>query len=156
MELKKVQVDGEKYKLPAEEAEIQKLIKRGLSLDGRIRELSGELEGIKKRLTEIGENRRDGQTTVKLEAVGGAGCKITFRESLETGDGVELLKKDLGDLWGRFFDRKETFKATKELKRFLEGETSYGIDDPDPVKERIWEHVQRKTIKANVKLMPAP
>lgn len=153
--LKRTQVHGEAYRLPEEEVTVQKLIKKGLTLDRNIRELSGKLEEIKRQLTDIAESRREGKTTVVLDAVSGESAKVTFRERYEPDDAADELKGELGSLWGRFFEPKTGFKATKDLKQFLEGEHAFGLENPEPIKELIYQHVKKKTTKPNVKLSTA-
>lgn len=152
--LKKTQVDGEKYLLPDEEVEVQKLIKKGLTLERRIKTLADELGDIKGRLTEIAEARRGDNTTVKLTGISGESL-VTFRESYEAGPDVEDIGQDLGTLFGRFFEKKVKFKTTKELKQFMNGGADFGFEDPDAVRGLIERHVTLKTIKPNVKLTAA-
>ena len=153
--MKRTQVDGKQYQLPEEDIEIQKLVKRGLSIDGRIREMKAELDGIKDRLTEIARQRREGRTTVSLNGVSGTGV-ITFRESWEPSPSISEISGDLGkDLFNRFFTKQESFKTTKDLKEFLEGKHAYGLSDPEEVKGLILKYVTKKETKPNVKLKSA-
>lgn len=152
-ELKTTQVDGKKYELTPEEIEIEKLIRKALAMDARIRQQKAELENVKQRLTEIGEGRRDGQTTVNLKGVSGESL-ITFRESWESTGNPEELRRELGDMFTRFFTRKEEYKTGKDLKQFMEGGSDFGFTDAAKVRELIGQHVAKKTLKPNVKLSP--
>ncbi len=60
--LKRTRVDGKKYELPAEDVEIQKLVKKGLSLSGRISALTAELDAVKLRLAEMARGQNHGLT----------------------------------------------------------------------------------------------
>lgn len=154
MPLKKTQVKGEKHLLPEEEVEVEKLIRKGLRLDQKVREAKAELEAVKARLTEIATERRDGQTTVKLTGVSGQ-VVTTFRETWEPGDGIEDVSRPLGDLFTRFFKREVKWKAEKDLKAFMAGEQSFGLDDPDGIRDQIRERCKLKIVKPNVKLVAA-
>ncbi|CCK79438.1 hypothetical protein [Desulfobacula toluolica] len=150
--LKRTQVQGKKYDLPAEEVEIQKLVKKGLSLDAKLKKIKQELETVKKESISIAERRREGTTTVQLKAVSGSST-ITFRETYVCDDQVEEISQEVGSLFDRFFTKKIDFKTSKDLKKFLEGEHAYGLKDPEPVKKLILTHVKKKTTKPNVKIV---
>lgn len=151
--LKRTQVKGERYDLPAEEVEIEKLIQKGLSLEKRAKDLKQEIEEVKGRLTEIAIARRQNTTTVNLKAISGE-VLITFRESYVCGADVEDLQLELKDLFPRFFAKKVEFSVTKELTKFLESGHALGLPDPDPIKEKILAHLSKKEIKPNVKIIP--
>ncbi len=151
--LKRTQIQGKKYDLPAEEVEIQKLVKKGLGLDAKLKTVKNELDAVKNELISIAERRREGTTTVKLQAVTGDST-ITFRETYICDDQVEEISQELGSLFDRFFTKKIDFKTSTDLKKFLDGEHAYGIDDPEPMKNLILAHVIKKTTKPNVKLTP--
>ncbi len=152
-DLKVTQVDGKKYELPAEEVEIEKLIRRALTLDTRMREHKEELEKVKQSLTKIAESRRDGQTTVKLKAISGESV-VTFRESWECPHNPEPLQRDLGNLFDRFFFLHTEYKTGKDLKQFMEGGNDFGFSDPAGLRSRLALYVEKKTVKPNVKLVP--
>jgi len=151
--LKRTQVEGKKYDLPVEEINIQKLIKKGISLEEKINGLKQEFEAVKAELITIAERRREGSTTVTLKAVSGAST-VTFRESYVCDERINEIQQDIGSLFERFFTRKTEFKATKELKTFLEGEHAFGLDDPESMKKLIQGYVSKKETKPNVKLTP--
>ncbi|EFK09858.1 conserved hypothetical protein [delta proteobacterium NaphS2] len=150
---KRTQVQGKKYDLPAEEVEIEKLIRKGLSLSERISALNSQLDQIKSRLTSLARDRRDG-TTTKLKGISGT-ASVTFRETLICDDRILEIKQDLGSLFDRFFQKKEGWKATKNLRQFLEGEHAFGLKDPEEIKALIGSHVTQKETKPNVKLVPS-
>lgn len=152
-DLKKTQVDGKKYELPAEEVEIEKLIRKALAMDARIREQKEELEKVKQSLTEIAIRRRDGQTTVKLKAISGESV-VTFRESWECPHNPEPLQRDLGTMFDRFFTLHTEYKTGKELKQFMDGGSDFGFADPAALRSRLALYVEKKTVKPNVKLVP--
>lgn len=135
-ELKKTQVDGKKYDLPAEEVEIEKLIRKALAMDARIREQKEDLEKIKHRLTAIATQRRDGQTTVKLKAISGESV-VTFRESWESSGSPEPLRSDLGSMFDRFFACFPQWKTGNDLKQFMEGGNDFGFPDPAALRTRM-------------------
>lgn len=153
-DLKRTQVQGKKYDLPAEEVEIQKLVKRGLNLDAKLKTIKADLDAVKNELIAIAENRREGNTTVNLKAISGSST-VTFRESYVCDDQVEEISQELGSLFDRFFSKKADFKTSKDLKKFLEDEHAYGLEDPGPIKKLILSHVEKKATKPNVKLIPA-
>lgn len=152
---KRVQVQGERFQLPEEEVRVGKLIDRGLRLQAKANEVKEELEAVKAELTAIAENRRGDATSVSLKAITGDAATITFRESYEPDDRVFEIAGDLGSLFDRFFERKESWKAQTALKAFLEGKEDYGLPDPEAIRETICRHVRKKTIKPNVKLKEA-
>jgi len=152
-DLKVTQVDGKKYELPAEEVEIEKLIRRALTLDTRMREHKEELEKVKQRLTEIATDRRDGQTTVKLKAISGESV-VTFRESWECPNNPEPLRGLLGSMFDRFFAEHREWKTGKDLKQFMEGGNDFGFSEPAALRPRVALYLEKKTVKPNVKLVP--
>lgn len=152
--LKRTQIQGKKYDLPPEDVEIEKLIKKGLGLDLKLKEINRQLNLIKQRMIEIARGRREGTTTVNLKAISGA-VTVTFRESYECNDHVEEIRSELGSLFDRFFHKKASFKTTKELKQFLEEGHGHGLENPDEIKTLIFEYVKKKETKPNVKMAPA-
>jgi len=152
--LKRTQVQGKKYDLPKEDVEIEKLIQKGLGLEAKIKQLNRQLAKVKDQVVGIAKRRRDGTTTVNMKAVTGS-FVVTFRESYEADENVDEIRQDLGGLFDLFFEKKTTFKTTKDLKKFLEGDHAHGLDDPEPMKKLIYSHVQKKETKPNVKMKPA-
>ena len=152
--LKRTQIKGKKYDLPQEDVTLEKLIRKGLNLNDKLSLIKDQLERVNEQITEIAKKRREGNTTVNLKTVSGSST-ITFRESYICDDNVEEIKHDLGSLYDRFFTKKPSFKTTKELKGFLEGEHAHGLDDPEPIKTLILSYVNKKETKPNVKIVPA-
>jgi len=150
--LKRIQVRGEKYDLPAEEGRVQKLIQKGISLNNRLKEMDSELESVKSELTDIARARRGESVTVSLKAISGESAVITFRESYEADDRVSEISHALGSLFDRFFEKKpEAWKTTKDLKEFLDKKNTYGLENPESVTEIIMPHIRKKEVKPNVK-----
>jgi len=152
--LKRTQVKGVKYDLPEEEVEIEKLIQKGTMLMKRFNDVKRELEAVKSRLTEIATARRDNKTTINLKAISGKSV-VTFRESYVCDKRIDEIQHELGSLFDRFFIEKRTFKTTKDLKQFLDGDHGLGMDDPEKIKRLIMANVARKTTKPNVKIIQA-
>jgi hypothetical protein len=150
-EIKRVQVAGRKYFVPAEDAEIEKLIKRGLSLKAKMDTTKRELEVIHDRLIEIAQARREGTTTVTLAGIS-AQAMVTFRESFVVSDKIEDIAVPLGPLFARFFDKKTEFKATADFKKFMESGHALGLKDTDGIKEAIRKYVSVKETKPNIKM----
>lgn len=148
---KKTQVQGKKYDLPAEEVEIEKLIRKGLTLTENISTLKNRLDEIQRRLIQLARERREG-TTTKLTGISGT-ASVTFRETLVCDDRVLEIRQELGSLFDRFFQKTEAWKATNDLKKFLEGDHALGLGDPEKLKALIDFHVIKKETKPNVKLM---
>ncbi len=95
---KRTQVAGERYILPGEDVEVEKLVKKGLGLEKRLQEIKNDLEEVKGRLTEIATARRQESTTVNLQAISGKAL-VTFRESWACDSEVEDLAPELKDLF---------------------------------------------------------
>ena len=150
---KRTQVHGKKYDLPAEDVEIEKLIRKGLTLAEKISSLNNRLDQIKGQLTALARVRRDGNTTTKLIGITGS-ASVTFRETYICDDRIPEIKQELGALFDRFFEKKEGWKSTKDLKEFLEGKHALGLEDPERIKALIGTHVKKKETKPNVKLIP--
>lgn len=150
-EVKKVQVDGKRHLVLAEDAEIEKLLQRGLSLKGKIKDLEGELEVIQDRIIDIARNRREGTTTVTLDSIT-ARAVITFRESYTVKNDIEEIKGPLGPLFERFFEKKVEYKATTDFKKFMESDHALGIKVPEKVKTNILKYVAAKETKPYVKM----
>lgn len=150
-EVKKVQVDGKKHLVLAEDAEIGKLLQRGLSLKGKIKDLEGELEVIQDRIIEIARDRREGTTTVTLDSIT-ARAVITFRESYTVKNEIEEIKVPLGPLFERFFEKKVDYKVTTDFKKFMESDHALGIEAPEKVKAGILKYVSVKETKPYLKM----
>ncbi len=150
-EIKKVQVGGKKHFVPAEDAEIEKLLQRGLALKAKADEVKKELDGVQDRLIEIARARREGTTTVTLESISRQAL-ITFRESFVVKNEIEDIRVPLGPLFDRFFEKKAEFKTTAEFKKFMESGHALGIEDPATVKRNILKYVTVKETKPNVKM----
>ena len=151
---KRTQVNGKKYDLPEEEVMIEKLVSKGLSLQAKIEKNKKQLDLIKGQITEIAKKRREGSTTVKMKGVSGSSV-VTFRESYICKESIEEIRHDLGSLFDRFFSRHVEFKASKDLKQFMEGGHFYGLEDPAPVKQLILSYIEKKATKPNVRLVAA-
>lgn len=152
--LKRTQIQGKKYDLPAEEVEVHKLIQRGISINKKLKILKSEMDEINRRLSDIASGRRDGATTVKFSSPAGHSV-VTFRENYVCDDAVEEIFQEIGSLADRFFTKKIEFKTSKDLKQFLDGAHTYGIENPDIIKELLLSHVKKKTTKPNVKIVGA-
>ena len=152
-EIKRVQVDGKKYLMPAEDADIEKLIQKNMSLKSKVNALQEELETVQARLIEIAQSRREGTTTVTLQGVS-AKAIVTFRESFSVGNEVEEIATPLGPLFERFFTRTTSFKTTSDFKKFMQSGHALGIQDPAEVKAAIEKYVSVKETKPNVKIEP--
>ncbi len=150
-EVKKVQVEGKKHVVTAEDAEIEKLLQRGLSLKEKADALKKELETVQDRLIEIARARREGTTTVNLAAIS-AEAVVTFRESFIVKPEIEDIKVPLGPLFARFFEKKTEFKTTAEFKKFMESGHALGMKDPEKIKKSIMKYVTVKETKPNVKI----
>lgn len=150
-EIKKVQVGGKKHFVPAEDAEIEKLLQRGLLLKARADLTKKELEDVQDRLIEIAKARREGTTTVTLEGIS-AQALVTFRESFVVKNEIEDIKVPLGPLFERFFEKKTEYKTTSDFKKFMESGHALGIEEPAEVKKNIMKYVTVKETKPNVKL----
>ncbi len=148
---KTIQVEGEKHIVLAEEAEIEKLLRRGLTVKRRMAVLKAGLEKIEERLVELARVRRKNTTTVTLGGVK-TEALVTFRESLEVSDQVEDIKGDLGILFDKFFNKKTEFKATAQLKKFLDTGSLPGLEDTEEIKEKVLGYVTPKETKPNVKM----
>ncbi len=152
--LKRAQIQGKKYDLPHEDIDIEKWIQKGMSLSAKLDELNERLNQVKAQVIDIAKKRRDGATTVTIKGISGS-TTVTFRESYECSENVGEISRDIGSLFDRFFQKKISFKTTKELKEFLEGNNDHGMDDSDKLKALIFAHVQKKETKPNVKFTSA-
>lgn len=150
-EVKKVQVDGKKHLVLAEDAEIEKLLQRGLSLKEKIKKLDDELEVIQERIIEIARDRREGTTTVTLDSIT-ARAVITFRESYTVKNEIEEIKVPLGPLFERFFEKKVEYKTTSDFKKFMESDHALGVETPEKVKAAILKYVFVKETKPYLKM----
>ena len=151
--LTRTQVRGKKYDLPAEEVEVEKLIRKGLSLAEKIDRFNSQLNQVKEQLIALARFRRDGKTTTTLKGISGTAA-VTFRETYVCDDHITEIKHELGSLFDRFFQKKEGWKATKDLKEFLEVEHAFGLKESETIKTLIGYHVKKKETKPNVKLVP--
>lgn len=150
-EIKRVQVEGKKHTVVAEDAEIEKILHRGLSLKGKIKDLNDELDCIQERIIEIARNRREGTTTVTLDGIT-ARAIITFRESYVVKDEIEEIKTPLGPLFERFFEKKIEYKTTTDFKKFMESDHALGIEAPKKVKANILKYISVKETKPYLRM----
>ncbi|MDG6004972.1 MAG: hypothetical protein E3K29_03900 [Candidatus Brocadia sp.] len=150
-EVRRVQVDGKKHRILAEDAEIEKLLQRGLSLKRKINDLDEELDSIQERIIEIARDRREGTTTVTLEGIT-AMAVVTFRESYVVKDEIEDIKGPLGPLFETFFKKQSEYKATTDFKKFMESDHALGVETPEKVKAAILKYVSVKETKPYLKM----
>lgn len=149
--IKRVQVHGQKYLMPVEDVDVEKLIQKGLRLKAKMDKTKRDFDTVQNRLIEIARARREGTTTVTLPGVS-ANAVITFRESFSVSADIEQISAPLGPLFSRFFNKKSTFKTTPEFKKFMESDHALGIEDPEVIKDAIRDHVSVKETKPNVKM----
>lgn len=150
-EIKKVQVEGKKYLMPAEDADIEKLIQKAIKLKDKVDATQDELDTVNDKLIEIALSRREGTTTVTLQAVTGKAV-VTFRESFSVSNEVEDIAAPLGPLFKRFFTKSTTYKTTSDFKKFMQSVHALGIQDAAAVKESILKYISVKETKPNVKI----
>ncbi|WKZ17525.1 MAG: hypothetical protein QY310_08755 [Candidatus Jettenia sp. CY-1] len=150
-EVKRIQVRGKKHTVLEEEAEIEKLLQRGLSLKGKIKVMEDELDIIQDCIIEIARNRREGTTTVMLDSIT-ARAVITFRESYTVKNEIEEIKVPLGPLFEKFFEKKVEYKSTADFKKFMESDHALGIKTPEKVKASILKYVSVKETKPYLKM----
>lgn len=150
-EIKRVQIDGKKYSMPVEDAEIEKLIQRGLKLKSKLDTVKIELEAVENRLIEIASARREGTTTVTLSGIS-AKSIVTFRESFLVSSGIEEIASPLGPLFSRFFKKKISFSTTPEFKKFMDSGHALGLENAEETKRSIRDYVSVKETKPNVKM----
>ena len=150
--MKRIQVDGRRYQLPAGEAELERTIRRALVAEARFREAKAAMDESKAELVEIATARRNAETTITLSGISGDAL-VTFRETLEPDPDSDRLRPALGALWDRFFESRRTIKAKKPLKQFMEG-ADMGMDPAEAaaMRDRIAGHIAAKAIRPNVKL----
>jgi len=150
MTFKRIQINGKRYRLPEEEAKLEKLIQKAIALTQRYQETKQALDEVKAQIAEIARQRRpQGKATVVLEALSGK-ASVTFREDLKVKPEVESLKSKLKGLFERFFELKKEYKATKDLKNLILTGTDYGLDEK--IEKEIREVVEIKEIKPYVKV----
>ncbi|MGD9948509.1 MAG: hypothetical protein AB7U29_08535 [Desulfobulbus sp.] len=152
-QIKRVQVEGKQYLMPAEDADIEKLIQKGLRLKSKVDAMQGELDSVHARLIEIAHARREGTTTVSLQGVS-AKAVVTFRESFSVGKGIEDIAVPLGPLFKRFFSKSTSYKTTADFKKFMQSGHALGIQNADEVKATMEKYVTVKETKPNVKIDP--
>lgn len=150
-EVKRIQVEGKKHLVVAEDAEIEKLLQRGLSLKEKIKDLGDELDVIQDRVIEIARNRRKGTTTVTLDSITSIAV-ITFRESYIVKNEIEDIKTPLGPLFEKFFEKKVEYKVTSDFKKFMESDHALGIESPEKIKNNIQKYVSVKETKPYLKM----
>ncbi|MCF6147317.1 MAG: hypothetical protein E3K37_01525 [Candidatus Kuenenia sp.] len=150
-DVKKVQVEGKKHLVVHEDAEIEKLLRNGLSLKAKIKDLEGKLGMIQERIIEIARNRREKTTTVTLEGIS-TQAVVTFRESYIVQNAIENIKVPLGPLFEKFFDKKTEYKVTADFKKFMESDHSLGIESPEEIKSDIMKYVSVKETKPYLKM----
>ncbi len=149
--VKRVQVKGKRHFVVAEDADIEKLIQRGLSLKKKMDDIKADLDSVQGSLIEIAKDRREGSTTITLEGIS-LQALITFRESYQVNNDVEDIKQPLGPLFDRFFTKKEEYKTTGDFKKFMESDHALGIEHPEKVKKSILKYVSIKETKPSVKM----
>lgn len=152
-EIKRVQVEGKKHLMPAEDADIEKLIQKGLRLKSKMETLQDELDTVQARLIEVAQDRREGTTTVTLQGVS-AKAVVTFRESFSVSKDIEDIAVPLGPLFERFFVKSASYKTTPDFKKFMQSGHALGIQNADEVKAAISRYVSVKETKPNVKIDP--
>ncbi|SHI15827.1 hypothetical protein [Desulfofustis glycolicus] len=149
--VKRVQVDGKKYFMPAEDADIEKLIQKGLRLKSKLDTVKSDLEEVENRLIEIARARREGTTTVTLSGVS-AESIVTFRESFAVSPDIVNIALPLGPLFDRFFKKDVAYKGTADFKKFMESGHALGLENAEETKKAILDYITVKETKPNVKI----
>lgn len=149
--VKRIQINGRKHRVVAEDAEIARLLRQGLAVKEKIRELEEDYGSVQDRLIEIARSRREGTTTVTLEVIT-ARAIVTFRESYTVKDEIEDIKTPLGPLFERFFEKQIHYKPTPDFKDFMESGHALGIEKPEKVKAAILKYVSVKETKPYLKM----
>lgn len=158
MSLKETQVKGEKHVLPEEDVKLRHLIDKALRLEAKSKEVKEKFDQVKADLIQIARRRRrEGDTTVNLIGLTGA-ARVTFRESFSVKDDADPtpFKKDLGDLFDKFFEKVDGWKAANGLKKFIEDpdKRGNGLENAEEIQSRLLEILDRKETKPSVKLAP--
>ncbi len=148
---KQIQVKGRKHLVITEDADIQKLTRKFLTTKARIDRDRKTLDDIGAELTAIARDRRNGATTVTLEGVSST-TVVTFRESLKVSAQVEDMRVNLGPLFERFFEKNNDYKATSDLKKFLESDHGMGIENSQQIKKELNKYISIHETKPNVKV----
>ncbi len=147
----KIQVQGKRHVVVAEDVKIEKLIQKGIGIKTKMDGLKKDLEAIQGEITEIARKRREGTTTVTLEGVS-LQSTITFRESFKVSEDIVEIQQPLGPLFDRFFEKETEYKGTKDFKKFMESTHALGIENAEEVKEQIMAYVAVKETKPSVKM----
>lgn len=117
---RRVEIDGQKQYLPAEEAELEELLNSGCALQDQLAVQEKRLKAIRQRLCEIAEQRRGDAATVKLEALSGAQAVVTWARQIEVDPArAERLKDRLGPAWGQLFNTRTTYTMSRGYKQWM-------------------------------------
>jgi len=156
-QLKTTQVDGKKYKLTCENVKAEHLLKKGLRLEKKMKEIKKELDIIKTELIEIASSRRDKQqTTINIATVTGK-TTITFRESynVKNIEGIKGCISTIGSMFNDLFKIEEICKPTPKLKKFMTGKDTLGLKEYESIKKTLSKYLELKTTKPSVQFKEA-
>lgn len=145
---KKVAVHGEEVFLPAEQAEIEELVKAGLRFTADIVLRQQELDEIKGKLATIATRKRGVRSTVRMLASEGLAIVTWAKESSVDEDRAEALREVLGAEWGHVFTTKTKYSLARGYKDWMNKAGA----SLDKVKARIAEAIHIAEKKPSVKL----
>jgi len=118
---KKLEIDGKSVYLPADEAEMHRLITDGCKLQQRIDHDAAQLKLIKGRLAELAEARRGARATVSLRGLDGRKVVISWRKDTRVDPvRAEQLREVLGHLWPKLFSMRTSYAMAKGYRKFMQ------------------------------------
>lgn len=118
---KKKVIAGRTVYLPAEQAEIEDLVQRGLELTAKVTLAREELAEIKGRLVAIAKRHRGAKGTVHLLATAGRAVVSFRRETRIDGVTAERLREDLGESWSQVFATAVEYRLSRSYRGWVKG-----------------------------------
>lgn len=149
---RKVELDGEVIYVPAEEAELCKLIDVGLQMQGAKDVLELELQEVKEQLAVIATAKRAERTSLTLQTPIGQRARIEWhREQRVDPNRAEQLLPKLAGLASMVFVRKVTYGLAKEFQTFMRLPQNAAVEE---LKTEIAKSIEVHEKKPAVKLIP--
>ena len=148
--MKKAQIAGQKVSVTEEELELQKLIRKAFTLNRLISSHKKDLDDLQSKIVSIAEKRKGLLNSVTMHS-GYGSVSVYFRKTFSINPNIEKHSQAFGSMFSKFFDKRITFTATNEFKKFWLGLSDYGFVNSKSLKDVIYDHITITSGKPSVK-----
>jgi hypothetical protein len=149
---KEIVIDGKAVYLPAEDVEVAEIIEKGVIAQKELERAKAVLQHWKVRLIAIAEKRRNGRSSLRLDAADGAGSATTVwsRETTVDSSAVDALDVPT-HVVENLFERETIYRLKRGWDQWVQSPASLLSDK---IKARILAVIHVKPRSPSVKFFP--